>query len=330
MFGNNHAAIRSVPHGGLTRCLSALVALLAMSAPAVSLSCNFDIDTISFGTINVFTGANHNTTSNLQISCSGNPYQQVTICPNIGSGTGNPTGHDPRQLDKWGSSTAKLDFNIYWPAGSNIWGSFLWPFPPTPPVFHLQLNASGSITANYPMPAAIIPGQYAALPGTYISRFQTNHVLFEYKDGTHSVCTAPDGTRKPSFRVRAKVDETCEVSATDMDFGVTGALSANIDTTATITVRCTNTTAYKIRIDGGQTGTIDPANRKMSNGAHDITYGIYRDAARTQGWGRWNSNSVNATGTGYQQTFIAHGRVPPQSTPPPGIYTDTLVVSVVF
>ena len=320
--------------GVRTTGMVAVLLLWALMAPlqaqGASLRCNFSIATINFGTINVFTGANHTATGNLRIRCRGNPNQNVTICPNIGSGTGNPTGYDPRQMDKWGASTAKLDFNIYWPGNSNIWGSFVWPFPPTPPVFHLQLDASGRITANYPMPAAIIPGQYTALPGTYITRFQNGHILFEYKSGTHASCTGPDGTRRPRFRMRARVDKACEVSATDLDFGTVGNLAANVDSTATITVRCTNTTPYKIRIDGGQTGTTNPANRKMSNGAFDITYGIYRDAARTQGWGRWNSNDVNAIGTGYPQVFTAFGRVPPQPTPPPGTYTDTLVVSVVF
>ncbi len=307
-----------------------LLPLCSQPVAAASLNCRFDIDNLLFGDINVLTGAGVSTTGNVRIRCRGNPNQWVTICPNIGSGTGNPTGHDPRQMDKWGSSTAKLDFNIFWPTSSAIWGSFLWPYPPTPPVFHIQLNGSGRKTVNRPMPATVFGGQYAAVPGTYISRFSNSHIAFQYQAGTHAQCNAPAGTRRPRFRVRAKVVKACEVSATDLDFGTVGNLSNPVDATATITVRCTNTTPYKVRINGGHTGTTNPANRKMSNGGHDITYGIYRDAARTQGWGRWNSNDVNATGTGYPQTFTAYGRVPPQPTPPPGTYIDTLVVSVVF
>ena len=310
--------------------LLAMLPLSMQQARAASLNCRFDVDNLLFGTINVLTGASVSTTGNVQIRCRGNPNQWVTICPNIGSGTGNPTAYDPRQMDKWGSSTAKLNFNIFWPTSSAIWGSFLWPYPPTPPVFHIQLDSSGRNTVNRSMPATIFGGQYGAIPGTYISRFRNSHVAFQYQDGIHAQCTAPAGTRTPRFRVRAKVDKACEVSATDLDFGAVGNLDNAVDATATITVRCTNTTPYKVRIDGGNTGTTNPTNRKMSNGAYDITYGIYRDAARTQGWGRWNSNDVDATGTGYPQTFTAYGRVPVQPTPPPGTYIDTLVVSVVF
>jgi len=300
------------------------------TAQARNLRCSFDVSNINFGSINVLTGAPYSTTGTLEVSCRGNPFQDVTICPNIGSGSGNPTGYDPRQLQKWGNNGLKLNFNLFWPSGGNIWGSQVWPFPPQPPIFHLQLDATGRVSTSYPLPAAIFGGQFTVRPGVYYSRFSNSHVLFQYKSGTHASCSAPDGQRRPRFRVRARVLKACEVSATDLDFGAVGNLNANVDATATITVRCTNGTPYKIRIDGGHTGTTDPANRKMTNGTFDITYGIYRDAARTQGWGRWNSNDVNATGTGLPQTFTAYGRVPPQPTPPPGVYTDTLVVSVVY
>lgn len=305
-----------------------LTVRLAPSAQA--LQCTFDVTGVNFGTINVLSGQSFTSNGTLDISCSGAPNEDITICPNIGSGSGNPTGYDPRQLQKWGNNALKLDFNIFWPTGGNIWGSQVWPYPPQPPIFHLQLDTNGQLSTSYPMPVTIFGGQYTAIPGVYYSRFSNSHVLFQYQSGTVNACTAPAGTARPRFRVRARVVRSCEVTATDLDFGTVGTLNANVDSTATITVRCTNTTPYKIRIDGGQAGVLNPAGREMRNGGNAITYGIYRDAARTQGWGRRNSNDVNATGTGYPQTFTAYGRVPPQPTPPPGTYTDTLVVSVVY
>lgn len=35
-------------------------------------------------------------------------------------------------------------------------------------------------------------------------------------------------------------------------------------------------------------------------------------------------------GSGVAQTFTVHGRVPPQNTPPPGNYSDTVVVTVTY
>ncbi len=303
-----------------------LLATLASEAEAAQLNCRFRVDNIDFGDVYVLSGSGYSSTGNVRVRCRGNPFQNITICPNIGTGSGGTT-MNPRQLDKWGSSTAKLNFNIFWPSGSNIWGSF--PGPPTPPVWHIQLDATGRKTVNYAMPAELFGGQQTALVGVYYSNFN-NYTAFDYLDGTHGDCSAATKSRSPRFRVRARVRKECLVSATDMDFGQAGSLNAPVDATATITVQCNNDLAYKIRIDGGHTGTTDPENRKMTNGTQDITYGIYRDAARTQGWGRWNSNDVNATGTGYAQTFTAYGRVFAQPTPPPGVYTDTLTVTVVY
>ena len=300
---------------------------ISLAAP---LDCSFEMSRINFGVINILSGNDEHSSGTLDISCTGIPFQKVTICPNIGTGNGNTNAYDPRQMKKWGNNALKLNFNIFWPSGNAIWGSLLWGFPPTPPIFHLQLDAMGRVAAQYSVPATIFGGQYTAQPGVYYSNFGRNHVLFQYKSGQHGDCATPDGQEKPRFRVRVRVDEVCEVSATDLDFGAVGNLNANVDATATITVRCTNGTPYKIRINGGQAGASNPANRKMTDGTHEITYGIYRDAARTQGWGGRNSNDVNATGTGYSQTYTAYGRVPPQPTPPPGTYTDTLVVSVVY
>ena len=247
-------------------------------------------------------------------------------CPNIGSGTGDPVGHDPRRLKKWGART-RLAFNLYWPGSSTIWGSFLWPFPPRPPVLHMYL-AGGSGSLSRTIDASIHPGQNASRPGVYTSRFSGNHVLFQYKYGYSSDCTGATRVRRPRFRVRARNVKSCIVSATDLDFGAVGDLLANVDTTGAVTVRCTRGVNYRIRLDGGNSGTTNPARRKMSNGAVQITYGIYRDAARTQGWGRFNSNSVSGTGNGYDQVYTTYGRVPPQPTPPVGAYVDTVVVTV--
>ncbi len=303
-----------------------LLAPLATGADAAQLRCSFAVDKIDFGDIDVLPGNSIPSTGNVRVRCRGNPHQHVTICPNIGTGSGGTT-MIPRKLDKWGSSTAKLNFQIFWPSGSNVWGAF--PGPPTPPVWHIQLNASGKRTVNYSMPSEILAGQQAALKGVYRSNFD-GHTLFKYWAGTHSDCSGATKFKTPKFTVRARVIKSCNVSATNLDFGQVGNLSSPVDATATITVQCTNNLPYKIRIDGGHTGTTNPANRKMTNGTHDITYGIYRDAARTQGWGRWNSNDVNATGTGFPQTFTAYGRVFAQPTPPQDVYTDTLTVMVVY
>ena len=68
------------------------------------------------------------------------------------------------------------------------------------------------------------------------------------------------------------------------------------------------------------------------SGANSVTYGLYKDAARSTGWGSSivSGETVSGTGTGSAQALTVYGRVPPQSTPPPGTYSDVVVVTVTY
>lgn len=316
------------------RKTSLTILLLASAlpvAPAHALSCRFSVDTLNFGTIDVLDGSTPTVGGAVSIRCrNGVPNGWVTICPNIGSGEGNPSAYDPRQMRKWGNFSLKLNFNLFDPATNAIWGSLRWPYPPQPPILHLQLDTNGRGTMSKPIEARVFAGQFGVRPGTYYTWFRNAHVLFEYKSGWHANCTPNDGTRKPRFRVRARVQRSCQVSATGIDFGSAGDLGSPITATGTLTVRCTNTTAHRIKLDGGLAGASRPDQRKMFKGTDTITYGIYKDAAHTQGWGSSAAADVNAVGTGYDQTYTMYGKVPAQPTPPTGTYQDTVAVRVYF
>ena len=286
---------------------------------------------MDFGNVNVLAGTSLFTTGIISISCSGgwrNSY--VTVCPNIGYGSGNPTAWNPRQMANTANFSQKLDYQLYWPGTSTIWGSYYWSATPRPPIIRFRLNASGSGSTTYTIDASIIPGQTGAVPGLYTSTFSGSDVRFDYLLGYASSCIFPDGSASPTFTVRANVVKYCEVSATNLDFGTVGLLNANVDAAGTITVRCTNGTPYQIGLNGGLSGATAPDQRRMTSGANSVRYGIYRDSARTLGWGDLPTNSVSGTGTGNAQNYTTYGRVFPQTTPPPGTYTDTIVVTVTY
>jgi spore coat protein U-like protein len=68
----------------------------------------------------------------------------------------------------------------------------------------------------------------------------------------------------------------------------------------------------------------------MVNGTDTITYGLYTDVNRTDPWGAPPSDHVSGTGNSNAQTLDVYGRVPAQTTPPTGTYTDTVVVTVTY
>ena len=67
----------------------------------------------------------------------------------------------------------------------------------------------------------------------------------------------------------------------------------------------------------------------MAFSSSNVTYGLYRDSARSQPWGASvGVNTASGTGDGSSQNLTAYGRVPAQTTPQPGAYSDTIVVTV--
>lgn len=139
------------------------------------------------------------------------------------------------------------------------------------------------------------------------------------------------GTLAWNFSMAATVPAKCVVTSASMNFGNPSALTANIDASTNLGVACSTSLPYQVQLDGGLSGATNPVLRRMTKGAEFVTYGLYRDAARSQPWGSTlGSDTLSGTGTGLTVSVPVYGRVPPQTTPSPGIYTDTVVVTVQY
>ena len=140
-------------------------------------------------------------------------------------------------------------------------------------------------------------------------------------------------TATGQFNVTITIAAECLVnSATDLDFGSSGVIAANIDAQSTITVQCTASTPYTIGINAGTGGGATVTNRLMTGpGAATVSYSVFRDAARTLNWGTTiGTDTLAGTGNGSLQPITVYGRVPPQATPAAGTYSDTLTVTVTY
>jgi spore coat protein U-like protein len=279
------------------------------------------------------------TTATFTVNCTlGLPNNNVVLCLDIGFGTGGVSETDRRML----SGADALSYQLYSDTcGGTIWGSFVFPpNPPLPPVRILTLNVlgSGTFTLSPPLCARLFGGQSTAPPGSYLSTFSSVQAQLRFRhcggllqppcDTCEFAQLLPPST---SFTVSATVDNTCLVSATLLDFGSQGLLNANVDATNAITVRCTSGTPWAASLNAGS-GTGGTVNlRKMTGpGGATVAYTIYRDSARTEVWGDGTSGTltVSGTGTGGDQPQTGYGRVNAQATPAPGLYSDTIVVTV--
>jgi spore coat protein U-like protein len=136
-----------------------------------------------------------------------------------------------------------------------------------------------------------------------------------------------------TFTVTATVLASCQVTASDLDFGNYAATSG-ADTTAdtTIDVTCTNGTHYTIALDGGSVAQ-DVAARAMSDGnAHSLSYGLYTSAAFTTAWGDGTgaTATVSGTGDGTAQPTTVFGRLPAGQYVPAAPYSDHITVTVTY
>jgi len=283
-----------------------------------------------FGDIDLTTGAVFNLTANLTATCTGIPGNQIRFCPNIEGGTGGHASGDPRHML---NGVNQLNYNIFRNGSfTNTWGSRFWPFS-NPPQPRLTLNASGNGSRTRPVRVRIYGGQTTAPLGLYSTSFTGANTLFSYDYFTGQNCGAigtTNGVQVP-FTIQANHIGSCTVTATDMNFGSLTLLTANSDATSTVSVTCTSGASYNVGLNGGLSGATNPTLRKMTLGVNEITYGLYQNAARSTPWGDTiGTNTVVGTGTGSAQTLTVYGRIPPQTTPIAGSYSDTIIVTVTY
>jgi spore coat protein U-like protein len=139
-------------------------------------------------------------------------------------------------------------------------------------------------------------------------------------------------TTTSTFTTQITIAATCVInSASTLDFGTQGVLTANVDNTSTVSVQCTDTTPYNIGLDAGTGAGATVGTRKLTNGGNTINYTLYSNAGRTTVWGNTvATDTVAATGNGAAQPYTVYGRVTAQTTPAPGTYTDTVTVTVTY
>jgi spore coat protein U-like protein len=144
--------------------------------------------------------------------------------------------------------------------------------------------------------------------------------------------TGYSATATTTLTVQVAITATCTInSASALNFGTQGVLAANVDQSSTIQLTCTNTTPYNIGLNAGTGTGATVATRKLTSGANTINYTLYSNSGRTTVWGNTvGTDTVAATGNGAAQNYTVYGRIPAQTSPAPGSYTDTITVTVTY
>lgn len=309
--------------------LFALVAVVVWAAmrPAEAASCSFSITDMDFGAIDTLNGETANGTATLSINCTNVISGSVRICPNIGAGSGGATGGVRHMRN---ASNAPLNYTLSMDyGGATLWGSVETLLLGTPPTINLSTSLFGSISTTRTIYGQIPGGQQSAQVGPYSSSFTSAHVKISYSELGIFNCLTLSAPVSAPFTVMAEVEPYCEISAEPVDFGSHGVIDEPLDAAGEVAVRCTPGASYTVSLSNGQTGS-GPTARRMTLGPAFVTYGLYRDPGRSLPWGATAGFTEGGTGTGSPQPLVVYGRVPPQTTPAPGTYTDVVVATVTY
>ncbi|MCY1740878.1 Csu type fimbrial protein [Ensifer sp. SL37] len=308
----------------------AFVLPLVMPSLSFAQSCSFSTSNMNFSAVNTLSGAGATSTAVINVNCTGTPLRRVLLCPNLAAGSAGASSSAARQML---SGSSALNYQLYSDsARSMTWGSYSWAYADRSPAYAITLGLFGTGSEAITVYGSVLPNQPAAEVGTYISTFSGTQTPFRYRYNNGSNCDSATGTvATTSFAVNAGVVANCLIAVQNIDFGTRGVLNTNVDASGSVTATCTPGTTYSISLNGG-TANSAPTARKMSKGSETVTYGLYKDANRSQPWGdaTTSGSTIPGTGNGAAQVLPVYGRVPPQKTPSPGTYTDTVVVTLTY
>jgi spore coat protein U-like protein len=299
----------------------AITALLALSSASFAQTCSVSMGNMVFGSINTLAGGAVDTTATMTIICSGGQAQGQRLCISLGAGSASDA--TSRKMTS-GANSARYDLYSN-SSRTTLWGSWETGYDSA----GLQLDVTRGSTTNVTVYGRFLASQQTVPAGSYTATFTANpFVRYGNKQGAPS-CPTGGLTATASFSATATVLSTCNVGATAVNFGSAGVLSSNTDAQGTLSIQCSASLPYTVSLDGGTSGATDPTQRKMSFSGANVTYGLYRDSARTQPWGSTvGTNTTSGNGTGVTQTQTVYGRVGAQTTPAPGVYSDSVVVTV--
>jgi spore coat protein U-like protein len=145
--------------------------------------------------------------------------------------------------------------------------------------------------------------------------------------GANAQSTAPQ-----DLGVSITITDECTVSnIQNVAFGSHGNLASAVTATGSVDVYCTTDLPYQISLDAGDGAGATTAIRYMTGpDSATLSYGLFRDDEHTLIWGEDDGEdyTTTGTGTGTAQTHTIYGRVPAQTTPAAGEYSDTVAVVV--
>ncbi len=127
----------------------------------------------------------------------------------------------------------------------------------------------------------------------------------------------------------------CSFAGAAVAFGSYDSLSlAPLDTIGTLVYQC-NQKGHNVMITLSRGNGTSFATRRMTNGSQQLSYNLYRDAARTIIWGDGSGGTQaysikNPQPNNQNITVPIFGRIPAGQSATVGSYSDTITITMTF
>lgn len=329
-------------HPAYSAALALIVAGVGAALPEITAAqtCAATVSAMNYGTnVDVLPGTPIDTTGTLTVNCTGTAGRSVRVCANIGRRNPNAPGGDPYRQMQGNATGLLISHEFYSDLGrTSRWGSWDNPGYASGGIqVDVPLGSSGSGNAAYTIYARILAGQQTAQPDAYVMTLSGNTHTYSYQYVSTTTPTSPTCPYTPWVRyadttVTATIPALCYLTVNGINFGAHATSFASPITAAgSIVPQCSNALSFTVSLGGGLSGATDPTQRKMSNGALQVTYGLYRDSGFALAWGSTNGvNTASGAGTGSPQSISVFGRLPVQPVPGTGTFTDSVVVTLTY
>ena len=311
--------------------------------------CTFTVDSsIDFGKdVDLITDPtasqsyNRSAAGRIIISCGNVPAdKKARVCVSIPSDAPNARvmtwqSPPPSNLVPASPTNNQLYFDIYTDdARSTPWPTALRSVPT------YELETGGvKIISFY---GKINPVSKTASVGIYKGDFPVKFRVYLYDKnvGTPPDCNLSDiyrGTLNYTVQVYATIKNKCKFSAPPADMIFPGQTIIKqtdvIKAQTTIKLTCTMDAPYWISLsDGKWKGSGRYRRMKRDEGDYYIDYELYTKNDYSVVWGATlNVNTVSGSGIGDNKDHDVWGKIiPPDTSPRPGKYSDTIIVTVNF
>lgn len=292
---------------------AALLLLAGTIAPhraeATVVTCSMSTTGIVFSGYDTVTKAQIDSTGSVSVTCTGAGGNDALDLEASGGNTG--TCSTPRRMR---NGTAALDYQVYSDSSrSAVWCDGAGRIRVT-----FNWNQGATQTKTYLIYGRVFASQNPASAGAYTDSLTAN---LRQSGITYATTSVP---------MNGSVTGTCSLSAASLGFGTYNP-GAVLDSTADVSVNCTNATPYTVSLNGGL--NLSGGTRRMAGPSGSfLSYGLFRDSARTSAWGDGTSlgAKVSGTGSGNQQNLPVYGRIGANQLVRAGSYSDSVQVTIEY